>query len=99
MDNVPPIKKTDAYPSIIDSTFTMDKSSQKEKKKEYLSPRGSSFQIEERLVCKKKQNQKLVQHKRRIRAKHETKSKLAVNKIKQFSVPHGIDVRQFLRVS
>ena len=89
----------------------MDKSSQKEEKKEYISPMSSSFQIEEkdkstfshaqmrRLVCKKKQNQKLVQHKRRIRAKHETKSKLAVNKIKQFSVPHGIDVRQFLRVS
>ena len=100
-----------AYSGIMDSTSSMDISSHKEKKKKCLSPMGSISQIEaknkstfshaqmRRLVCKKKQNQKLVQHKRRIKAKHETKSKLAVNKIKQFSVPHGIDVRQFLRVT
>ena len=100
------IKENEAFPSIMDSTFSMDRSSQKEKKKEYLRPMGSIFQIEEkckstfshakmrRLIYKKKQKEKWIRHKRKIKAKYETKRKLAVNKMKQFSVPHGIDVRQ-----
>ena len=69
MDKLPPIKEKGVYPSIIDKTFTMDRSSKKEKKKDYLSPLGSIFQIEEknksafshaqmrRLIYKKKQKQ------------------------------------------
>ena len=112
MDNLPPIKENDDDPSIVHSTISMDKSSQKEKKKEYLSPMGSIFQIEEknkstlshakmrRLTYKKKQIQILLRHRRKNKAKHETTRKLAVNKMKQFSVPHGIDVSlKFLSVT
>ena len=67
MDNLPPIKENDDDPSTVDSTFSVDRSSQKEEKKEYLSPMGSIFHIEEknkisfshaqmrRLIYKKKQ--------------------------------------------
>ena len=112
MDNLPPIKENDDDPSTVDSTFSVDRSSQKEEKKEYLSPMGSIFHIEEknkisfshaqmrRLIYKKKKKQTWIRHKRKAKAKHETTRKLAVNGMKQFSVPHGIDVRlKFLRVT
>ena len=104
MDDLSPIKENDDCSSIMDSTFSFDSSSQKEKKKEYLSP--MSLKIEEknkssfshaqmrRLTYKKRQKQILIRHKRKIKTKHETTRKLAVNKMRQFSVPHGIDVRQ-----
>ena len=112
MDNLSPIKENDAYASIIHSTFTMKRSSKKEKEKEHLRPMGSIFQIEEkhkstfshaqmrRLIYKKKKKQTWIRHKRKAKAKHETTRKLAVNGMKQFSVPHGIDVRQkILRIT